>query len=48
MQPCETIPKGTVNGEVASRADALQYDLIDEVDARRFLRMRSRFSWIGA
>ncbi len=29
------------------RADELQETLLDEVDARRFVRMRSRFNWIS-
>ena len=32
--------------EAVSRSDALQDTLLDEVDARRFVRMRSRYTWI--
>ena len=31
--------------EAVRRSDELQEALLDEVDARRFVRMRSRFNW---
>jgi 5-methylthioadenosine/S-adenosylhomocysteine deaminase len=33
--------------EAVRQSDQLQETLLDEVDARRFVRMRSRFSWIA-
>jgi hypothetical protein len=33
--------------EAVRRSDALQEVLLDEVDARRFVRMRTRFDWVG-
>ena len=33
--------------EAVRQSDQLQEMLLDEVDARRFVRMRSRFSWVG-
>ncbi len=34
--------------EAVRRSDALQDTLLDEVSARRFVRMRSRFDWVGS
>jgi 5-methylthioadenosine/S-adenosylhomocysteine deaminase len=33
--------------EAVRRSDALQETLLDEVGARRFVRMRTRFDWVG-
>ena len=34
--------------QAVQRSDALQQVLLDECDANRFVRMRSRFNWVGA
>ena len=33
--------------EAVRRSDALQEIVLDEVNARRFVRMRTRFDWVG-
>ena len=33
--------------EAVRRSDALQRTLLDECDAHRFVRMRSRFNWVN-
>jgi len=33
--------------EAVRRSDALQETLLDEVGARRFVRMRTRYDWVG-
>ena len=37
---------GVDRREAVQRSDTLQETLLDEVDARRFVRMRSRYSWL--